>query len=351
MSLVTGGAGFVGSHLVDSLLARGRRVRVLDDFSSGKRTNLATSNPRLEIIHSDINDAAAVSRATEGVDFVFHLAIPSHASYSVDMSLSRWACTTDTLNVLAAAHKARVKRLVYSSCESVYGPASTRPLAETDPTLPLSPYAFAKLTGEQQCIAFSAIFGMETVRLRYFNVFGPRQVSSGASPAAIFQILRAMLLGQSPTIEGDGYEPQDFIYVDDVVHANLLAAEAPRLSGKVYNIARGRPTTLNEVVATVNVLLETNLHPIYTQDRASGRGSRLTDISRAEIELGFCPGTDLEQGLRRCIAYYKSHPEELLPPSRPESPLGEGPHFPLGTTEKRIAVEEDKAETGVRNAD
>jgi UDP-glucose 4-epimerase len=325
ISLVIGGAGFVGSHLVDTLLARSRRVRVLDDFSSGTPTNLPHDNPRLEIIRGDINDLEAVSRATEGAAYVFHLATPSHGSCARSMSADRWAYTTDTLNVLAAAHKAGVKRLIYSSCESVYGPAVAKPLTETDPTLPLSPYAFTKLTGEQQCIAFSAMFGMETVRLRYFNVFGPRQVSSGARPPAIHQILTTMLSGQNPKIAGEGDEPQDFIYVDDVVHANLLAAEAPRVSGKVYNIARGRPTTLNAVVATINSLLGSNLQPCHDGDRATEWGSRLTNIARAEVELGFCPGTDLEEGLRRCIAYYKARPEELQVP-RFESQL-DGPHF------------------------
>jgi UDP-glucose 4-epimerase len=339
--LVTGGAGFVGSHLVDTLLAQGQQVRVLDDFSTGTRTNLPASNPRLEIIHSDLNDPQTVAHAAEGVEHVFHLAIPSQASYEADIPLNRWACTTDTLNVLSAAHKARVKRFIYSSCESVYGPPVARRLVETDPTLPLSPYAFAKLAGEQQCVAFSAMFGLETVRLRYFNVFGRRQVSSGARPAAIFQILKSMLLGHNPTIEGDGCEPQDFIYVDDVVHANLLAARAPRVSGKVYNIARGRPTTLNQVVATINALLGTNLQPHYQPGQDASRGSRLTDIARAEADLGFCPGTDVEQGLRRTIAYYKAHPEELSSVPRAVAYLHAGPHFARNGSEVPEAIRTD----------
>lgn len=331
--LVTGGAGFVGSHLVDVLLDQGHRVRVLDDFSTGMRSNLPAAHPQLEIIRSDLNDAAVVAGATKGADYVFHLAIPSQASYEAEIGLNRWACTTDTLNVLAAAHKAGVKRLIYSSCECVYGPMVTRPLVETDPTLPLTPYAFAKLTSEQQCVAFAAMFGLETVRLRYFNVFGPRQASSGAQTATIFQILRSMLLDQNPTLESDGCEPHDFIYVDDVVHANLLAIEAPRVSGRVYNIARGRPTTLNHVVATVNAILGTNLQPQYVPRRSTGRGSRLTDIGRAEAELGFCPGTDLEQGLRRCIAYYRAHPEEIRTAPNTPSRGFAAAHFALGGPE------------------
>jgi UDP-glucose 4-epimerase len=331
ISLVTGGAGFIGSHLVDALLERGQQVRVFDDFSSGTPTNLAPPGNHLEIIRGDTSDPVAVSRATEGVDYVFHLAIPSYASYTPTMPVERWAGTTDTLNVLAAAHQARVKRVIYSSCESVYGPAMVRAFTETDPTLPLSPYALAKLTGEQQCVAFSAIYGLETVRLRYSNVFGPRQLRSGAQPPAIALILKAMLQGQSPRIEGDGQEPHDFIYVGDVAHANILATEARRVSGKVYNVARGRPTTLNEVVETINRALGTELKPTYVRHRPMGQGPRLADIARAEVDLGFCPGTDLEQGLLRSIQYYTTHAAELEP-SRPDSPVGQGPHFVAGDT-------------------
>jgi UDP-glucose 4-epimerase len=334
ISLVTGGAGFVGSHLVDVLLAQGQQVRVLDNFISGTPTNLPQSAPRLEIIPGDLNDISVLDQAAEGVDYVFHVAMAPFTSYSPNASPDRWASTTDTLNVLMAAHRARVKRVVYSSCESVYGSATAGPVSESDPTLPLSPYAFAKLTGEQQCVAFSGIYGMETVRLRYFNVFGPRQTTSGARPAAIFLILKAMLLGQHPVIEGDGQEPQDFIYVDDVVHANLLAALAPRLAGKVYNIACGRPTTLSAVVAAINALLRTDLQPHYTDHCTTGRYPRIAKTARAEVELGFCPGTDLEQGLRRCIAYYKARPEELGKPTRSESHLDRGPHFARGGPEK-----------------
>jgi UDP-glucose 4-epimerase len=327
LSLVIGGAGFVGSHLVDTLLARGQRVRVLDNFSTGTRTNLPQSHAGLEIIHGDINDSAEVSRATAGVTYVFHLATPSHASCGDSPPVDHWTnCTIATLKVLAIAHKACVKRLIYSSCESVYGPAVVKPLTENDPTVPLSPYAFAKLTGEQQCVAFSAMYGLETVRLRYFNVFGPRHVFSGVRRAAISGILKTMLLGQVPTIEGDGDVHQDFIYVDDVVHANLLAAEAPRVSGKVYNIARGRSTTLNEVVATINGILGTQFQPRCAETQPADSGTRLSEIARAEVELGFCAATDLDQGLRRCIAYYRAHPEELVAASHTGNNF-DGPHF------------------------
>ena len=330
ISLVTGGAGFIGSHLVEALLAHGQQVRVLDDFSSGTPANLPQANGRLEILRADTSDPVAVSRACEGIDYVFHLAIPSPAAYSAGMPVERWAGTTDTLNVLAAAHQAHVKRVIYSSCESVYGPAMVRALTESDPTLPLSPYALAKLTGEQQCVAFSAVFGLETVRLRYSNVFGPRQLRPGANTAAIMEVLKAMLLGQRPIIEGDGQEPQDCIYVGDVAHANILAAEARRVSGKVYNIARGRSTTLNEVVATINRLLDTDLKPAYARRMSLGQGTRLTDIARAEADLGFCPGTDLEQGLQQCIHYYQLRPDELEP-SRGGHHVRHGPHARFAT--------------------
>jgi UDP-glucose 4-epimerase len=340
ISLVTGGAGFVGSHLVHALLARGERVRVLDNFSSGTRANLPSWNEQLEIIPGDLTDRELVRRVSAGVRYVFHLATPPHASYGADATLERWAYAADTLNVLSAAYEAGVKRMIYSSCHSVYGPASGKPLTENDPTLPLSPYAFAKLTGEQQCVAFSAIVGLETVRLRYFNVYGPQQVSAGARPPAICETLKAMLLGQSPVVEGDGEEPQDFIYVEDVVHANLLAAEAPRVSGKVFNIARGRPTTLNEVVATVNRLLGTNLQPRYTSAGPAIRDSGLTEIARAEVELGFCPGTDLEQGLWRCIAYYRARPHQLGCGGRAETHPEQGPHFALDDVRRPVTPED-----------
>jgi UDP-glucose 4-epimerase len=324
-SLVIGGAGFLGSHLVEALLARGHHVRVLDNFSSGRPAHLPASNTRLEVVRSDVSDLQAIRGAVQGVSHVFYMVTPSLASFRND-SGDRWAGTSDTLNVLAAAHHAGVKRLIYSSCASVYGLSSVETLTEANPTLPASLNAFAKLTGEQQCVAYSAVFGMETVRLRYFNVFGPRQKWSEGSPVGICDIVRTMLLGQNPTIDRDGNAPHDFIYVDDVVHANCLAAEAPRVSGKVYNIARGRPTTFNEIVAKVNALLGTRLQARYARGQMDTRGPRGTDASRAEVELGFCPSTDLDQGLQRCIAYYRQHAEELETP-RSLSHLG-GPHFP-----------------------
>jgi nucleoside-diphosphate-sugar epimerase len=294
---------------------------------------------------------AALDRACGGADCVFHLATPSYASYSDNLSLDRWARADDTVNVLAAAHRAHVRRLVYSSCEvvyssceSVYGVPSARPVAGSDPSLPLSPYAFTKMAGEQQCVAFSAIFGMETVRLRYSNVFGPRQISCGARPAAISDILKAMLQDRNPVIEGDGQEPEDYIYVDDVVHANLLAAEAPRLNGKVYNIARGRDSTLNDVVAAINNLLGTSLQPQYTHHAGGSRRARVMEIARAETELGFCAGIDLEHGLRRCIAYHQAHPEQLGLQRRPET---QGPHFAV--TADTPAVSQSSSDTAGRS--
>jgi UDP-glucose 4-epimerase len=351
LSLVTGGAGFVGSHLVDALLTRGESVRVLDDFSAGTIANLPQSNPRLEIICGDVRDAAVVRRATEGSNYVFHLATPAQMAYSLKMAPDRWASSTDTLTVLTAAHQARVRRLIYSSCESVYGPAVTKPVTESDTTRPLSPYAFAKLTGEQQCVAFSTIFGLETVRLRYFNVFGPRQALSGARPVAIFEILKAMLAGQSPVLGADVQEPYDFIYVDDVVHANLLATEVPRLSGKVYNIARGRPTTLSDVVATINRILGTSLQPRCARQPCPEHTTRQTDIRRAETDLGFCPSTDLEQGLRQCIAYYRAHPEQLEHSSRQEPRNDQESNIPREQTVISASLEQAQPTPVIGDAD
>jgi dTDP-D-glucose 4,6-dehydratase len=183
------------------------------------------------------------------------------------------------------------------------------------------------------------MFGLETVRLRYFNVFGPRQMSAGGGPPVIVEILRAMLQGRRPIVEGNGQEPRHFIYVDDVVYGNLLAAEAPRLSGKVYNIAQGRPCTIDEVVATINALLNTDLQPCYTKERADARGSLLADIARAEVEFGFCPSTDLQQGLRRCIEYYRTRRQELIEHQGQHSPLEKGPHLRNGNPDPIVSVE------------
>ncbi len=303
--LVTGGAGFIGSHLVGALVGRGHRVRVLDNFSTGCLANLDPVRAQIELLTSDLTELNVVRQATEGVELVFHQAALSSVMQSVaDPLATHLAAATGTLHVLVAAREAQVSRVIYAASSTAYGDSTELPKRESDPLQPLSPYAVAKLAGEQYCAAFGQVYGLETVRLRYFNVFGPRQPARGPYCAVIPAFVEAMVAGKSPVIQGDGQQTRDFTYVDDLIQANLLAAEAPRVAGRVYNIASGRRTTVLELVTLINAILGTRIKPIHTSTRPGDFRHGLADISRAQAELGFCPCTDLEQGLRRYIEYY-----------------------------------------------
>jgi UDP-glucose 4-epimerase len=304
MCLVTGGAGFIGSHLVEALLVRRHRVRVMDNFSTGDPANLATMRDDIEVFDADITDRDAVTAAMRGVELAFHQAALASVPRSVaDPVATHEACATGTLNLLVAAREAGVRRVIYAASSSAYGNSDRLPKREGDPTGPLSPYAVAKLTGEHYCAAFSEVYGLETARLRYFNVFGPRQSPDSPYAAVIPLFLRAMLAGQRPRIHGDGGQSRDFTFVADVVQANLLAAEAPDVSGRVYNIACGRRTSLLELVAIMNRLLGTEIAPMHDASRPGDVRHSQADISRAVAELGYCPQTDIESGVRRCIEY------------------------------------------------
>jgi UDP-N-acetylglucosamine/UDP-N-acetyl-alpha-D-glucosaminouronate 4-epimerase len=305
--LVTGGAGFIGSHLIDALVARGDRVRVLDNFSTGRRENLATVERHVEIVEGDLTDPEDVRRAVEGAEFVFHQGALASVPRSVENPLATHeACATGTLHVLQAAHKAGVRRVVYAASSSAYGNSRPQVKREDDPTAPLSPYAVAKLTGEHYCAAFTEVHGLETVRLRYFNVFGPRQAPGSPYSAVIPRFIEAMASGHRPTIYGDGRQARDFTFVENVIRANLLAAESPRASGKVYNIACGRSTTLLELIELLNRLLDTRLQPLHAEPRPGDVRHSRADILRACVDLDYFPTVGLLEGLRRCIASWTS---------------------------------------------
>jgi len=305
--LVTGGAGFIGSHIVDALVERGLQVRVLDNLSTGRLENLEQSRNKIDFIETDLTDATAVARAVTGVDCIFHQAalasVPRSVAHPLD---SHAACATATLTLLAAARKAGVKRLVYAGSSSAYGDQPTPVKREADLPLPISPYAAAKLSGELYCHAFSAMKAVETVTLRYFNVFGPRQDPKSEYSAVIPRFITALLSGKAPMIFGDGKQSRDFTFVGDVVQANLLAAEAEDVSGHLFNIANGSRTTLLELVAALNKLLGTKIQPKHDDPRSGDIRDSQADISEAKKCLGFEPKVDFVEGLRLSIDYYRS---------------------------------------------
>ncbi len=304
--LVTGGAGFIGSHLVEALLERGRKVRVLDNFTTGDPANLFAIRDRIEVIDGDITDPETVRASMRGCELVFHQAALASVPRSVANPLATHrACADGTLQVLMAARAARVRRVVYAASSSAYGGSKKLPKSESDPTLPLSPYAASKLAGEHYCAAFSEVYGLETVRLRYFNVFGPRQTPDSPYAAVIPLFIRALTNGQSPLIHGDGRQSRDFTYVADVVQANLKAAEAPAVSGNVYNIAGGRRTSLLELIAYLNELLGTSIRPTLGPARLGDVRHSHADVERACNELGYRPTTDIRAGLERTLEWWQ----------------------------------------------
>lgn len=305
--LVTGGAGFIGSHIATGLVQRGGKVRVLDNLCSGFEANLSHLGKDCELIHGDVCDPAAVAKAADGVEVAFHEAALASVPASVrDPLASHAACVTGTVNVLDAARKSGVRRVVFAASSAAYGDQPFSSKREDDPHDPLSPYAAAKIASEYYCKSFTKSFGLETACLRYFNVYGPRQDPKSEYSAVIPIFVSKLLAGERPTIYGDGEQSRDFVFVSDVVQANLLAAERPEAVGQVFNVGTGRRFTLLQLMATLNDLLELKVEPIFADPRAGDVRESLADITRARTLLGYEPQHSLEQGLRQSIEYYKS---------------------------------------------
>jgi len=305
--LITGGAGFIGSSIARVLLARGDRVRIIDNFFSGRRENLADIAGDVELIEADIRDEAALARAVTGVEVVFHeAAIPSVPRSLADPISSHDANATGTLKVLAAAKKANVRRVVYAASSSAYGDTPTLPKVETMRPAPLSPYAVAKLAGEHYCAVFAGAYGLETVSLRYFNVFGPRQDPMSEYAAVIPRFITAAQAGKGVTIFGDGTQSRDFCFIDNTVEANLLASTAPAhdASGRVVNVACGEATTLNQVVELLGTIVGKKIPVTYAPGRVGDVKHSLADVGEARARLGYKGAVSFVEGLRRSVAWY-----------------------------------------------
>lgn len=305
--LVTGGAGFIGSHMVDALVQAGHTVRVVDNFSTGYRENLAHVADKIDLREISITDRDALADAMQGVDYVFHIAaLPSVPRSVADPIGCNDNNVNGTLNVLVTARDAGVKRVVYSGSSSAYGNVDSEYKTEDMAPRPLSPYAVAKLTGEQYCRAFTNVYGLETVTVRYFNVFGPRQDPNSAYAAVIPKFITAMLDDAPPTVEGDGLQTRDFTYIDNVVYGNLLACHTESVAGEVFNIACGGQINLLDMIAILNQILGKNIQPIFTDPRPGDVRHSRASIDKARRMLGYEPIVSFEEGLARTLAWYES---------------------------------------------
>jgi nucleoside-diphosphate-sugar epimerase len=304
--LVTGGAGFIGSHIAQTLADRGETVRVLDNFLTGKKENLSSFRGKIELLEGDIRDFETCRRASRGADYILHqAALPSVPRSVENPLLANEINVTGTLNVLLAARQAKVKRVVFASSSSVYGEDPRLPKREGMVGHPLSPYAVTKLAGENYCRVFNLIYGLSTVGLRYFNVFGPRQDPYSQYAAVIPNFILKILKGESPTVYGDGEQSRDFTYVSDIVEANLLAATAEGVSGEVFNIACGQKTTINRLVQEINGILGTRINPVHRDARPADVRHSLADISRAQESIRYRPRFSFRQGLEQTIDAFR----------------------------------------------
>jgi len=308
MYLVTGGAGFIGSHLVERLWRDGHGVRILDNFSAGKRENLAFAggSDLLEVVAGDITDPRVVAGAARGVDIIFHQAAMRSVPRSVDDPLgANQNNVTGTLNVLVAAQRAGVRRVVYASSSSVYGDRPELPKREEQAPAPISPYAVSKLAGEHYSAVWTRLYGVETVGLRYFNVFGPRQDPSSQYAAVIPKFIQAGLTGQPLEVHGDGTQSRDFTYIDNVVDANLLAAAAPAATGEVFNVGCGSRVSLLEIIRLLEAILGRPLERHHTARRSGDVDHTQADISKAKRLMGYVPLVEFEAGLRRTVEFFR----------------------------------------------
>jgi nucleoside-diphosphate-sugar epimerase len=304
--LVTGGAGFIGSHLAEELLRRGHQVRVADSLITGKRANLAGIKAA-EFLEGDLSELPFAAQAVAGMDYVLHqAAIPSVPRSVEDPVTSNRANITATMNTLWAAKSAGVRRLVYAASSSAYGNTPTLPKREDMPTSPLSPYALQKLVGEQYCRLFTSLYGFETVSIRYFNVFGPRQDPGSPYSGVISQFATALLAGRQPTIFGDGGQTRDFTYVANVVNGVLRACEAPNASGEVINVATAGRISLNDLVRVMNGIIGSSVQPVYKEPRAGDVRDSQADIAKAKALLGYTPTVSLEDGLKLTLDWFKN---------------------------------------------
>lgn len=304
--LVTGGAGFIGSHICERLVRDGKRVRVLDNFVSGREENLAHLEGSVEIIRGDIRDTETVAGAVDGIDIVFHEAALGSVPRSVaDPVTTHESNITGTLNVLLAARDAGVKRVVYASSSSVYGETEVLPKHEAITPQPLSPYALSKLAGEHYITIFKHVYGFEAVSLRYFNIFGPRQDPNSQYSAVIPRFVTALLSGAPPTVFGDGQQSRDFTYVENVVEANLRASEADAIAGKFFNVACGGRYTLLELLAKIKEILGSTIEPVHEPPRAGDVRDSQASIEAAAQGFGYKVAVDFDEGLRRTVEWYQ----------------------------------------------
>jgi UDP-glucose 4-epimerase len=304
--LVTGGAGFIGSHLVRALLDHGHSVRIADDFSTGHRRNLAVAVD-CELIEGDLADLDVARRAAAGVEVVLHqAAIPSVPRSVKDPLSSNRANVDTTLNILLASRDAGVRRIVYAGSSSAYGDTPTLPKREDMPTAPRSPYALQKLVGEEYARLFTELYGLETVTIRFFNVFGPRQDPSSPYSGVISLFIKAVVEGHPPTIYGDGEQTRDFTYVDNVVDGVLRACTAPGASGLTINVATGERVSLNQLFGRLKALTGATVDPVYSEPRPGDVRDSLADITRAREVLGYEPSVSLDEGLRRTLEWYRA---------------------------------------------